>query len=72
MQAQQALAQAGADGASLQVSTARAQLLFQLTQAYYDVALTERLVEIAQATIEQSEATLRQTEAARAMTQDLG
>jgi outer membrane protein TolC len=64
VQAQQALAQAGADGASLQVSTARAQLLFQLTQAYYDVALTERLVEIAQATIEQSEATLRQTEAA--------
>lgn len=61
--AQKALAQVGRDSADLSVTTARAQLLFDVTQAYYDAALSERLVAIAAATLEQAGATLRQTQA---------
>ena len=57
------VADAGRDAATLGVSTARGQLLFDVTQAYYDAALSDRLVRIAQATLEQAEATLRQTQA---------
>ena len=61
--AQVALAAAGRETADLGVSTARAQLLFEATQAYYDAVLSQRLVTIAAATLEQASATLRQTEA---------
>ena len=62
-QAQEAVAQAGRESAAQGVSTARAQLLFDATQAYYDLALSDRLVRIAEATRDQAGATLRQTQA---------
>lgn len=61
--AQARLAAAGHEAATLGVTTARAQLLLDVTQAYYDAVLSERLVAIAGATLEQSGATLRQVEA---------
>jgi outer membrane protein len=42
---------------------ARAQLRFDVTQAYYDALLSDRLVAIAQATLDQAGATLKQTQA---------
>ena len=61
--AQAKVASAGRDSANLGVSIARGQLLFDVTQAYYDAALSDRLVRIAEATLEQAGATLRQTQA---------
>jgi outer membrane protein TolC len=61
--AQAAIASAGRDAAELGVTTARAQLLFDVTQAYYDAALSDRLVSIAEASLGQAGATLRQTQA---------
>jgi outer membrane protein len=63
LDAQAAVAAAGRDAASLAVTTTRAQLLFDVTQAYYDAALSDRLVAIAEATLDQSGATLKQTQA---------
>ena len=62
-QAQEAVALAGRESAAHGVTTARGQLLFDVTQAYYDAALSERLVRIAEATRDQAGATLRQTQA---------
>jgi outer membrane protein len=61
--AQKAVASIGRDAASLTLTTARAQLLYDVTQAYYDAVLSERLVAIAAATVEQAGATLKQTQA---------
>jgi outer membrane protein TolC len=61
--AQAAVANAGHEAANLGVNTARGQLLFEVTQAYYDAALSDSLVRIAEATREQAGATLRQTQA---------
>jgi outer membrane protein len=61
--AQIALAAAGHETAQLGVRTTRAQLLFEVAQAYYDAVLSEQLVNIAAATLEQAGATLRQVEA---------
>ena len=61
--AQVALAAAGHESAELGVTTTRAQLLFEVTQAYYDALLGDRLVIIAASTLEQAGATLRQVEA---------
>jgi outer membrane protein len=61
--AQVALASVGRESAELGVTTTRAQLLFEVTQAYYDAVLSERLVTIASATLDQAGATLRQAEA---------
>jgi len=61
--AQAALATAGRETAQLGVTTTRGQLLFEVTQAYYDAVLSQRLVTIAAATLEQASATLRQAEA---------
>jgi len=61
--AQAALVEVGRTSAEQALTSARAQLLFDVTQAYYDAALTERLVSIAAATLEQAGATLRQTQA---------
>lgn len=60
--AQDALAAAGRTSAELGVTTARAQLLFDVTQAYYDAALSDRLVEIAEASQQQAGATLQQVQ----------
>jgi outer membrane protein TolC len=56
------LALANRDAAGHTLTAARAQLLFEVTQAYYDAALSERLVAIAEATVQQSGATLQQTQ----------
>jgi outer membrane protein len=60
---QSALVTVGRESAELGVTAARAQLAFDVTQAYYDAALSDRLVAIAEATVEQAGATLRQTQA---------
>jgi outer membrane protein len=61
--AQRALAAAGRNSADIALTTTRGQLLFDVTQAYYDAALSARLVAIAEATVEQAGATLTQTQA---------
>ncbi len=58
-------ANAGVRSATLGLTAARAQLLLDVTQAYYDAALGDRLVAIAQATLEQSDTTLSQTRLAQ-------
>ncbi len=60
-------ADAGLRSAELGVSAARAQLVLDVTQAYYDAALGDRLAQIAEATLDQADSTLRQTELARAV-----
>jgi outer membrane protein TolC len=61
--AQQEVAARGQESAGHALTTARGQLLYEVTQAYYDAVLSDRLVEIAAATLEQAGATLRQTQA---------
>jgi outer membrane protein TolC len=63
LDAQADIAAAGRESAELAVNGARAQLLFDATQAFYDAALSERLVQIAEATLAQAEATVRQVQA---------
>lgn len=57
------IAAAGRRSAELNVNATRAQLLFDVTQAYYDAALSDRLVQIAEATVSQADATLQQVQA---------
>ena len=61
--AQAAVAAAGRQSAELGVTSARAQLLFDVTQAFYDAALSDRLVRIAEATLAQADATVSQVQA---------
>jgi outer membrane protein TolC len=61
--AQAEVANLGHETAGLALTTARAQMLYEVTQAYYDAVLSDRLVAIAAATLEQAGATLRQTQA---------
>ena len=61
--AQKEVASIGHESADLAVTMARGQLLFEVTQAYYDAVLSERLVAIAAATLDQAGATLKQTQA---------
>jgi outer membrane protein TolC len=58
-------AEAGVRGAELGLTSAEAQLLLDVTQAYYDAALGDRLVAIATATLEQADTTLSQAQLAR-------
>jgi outer membrane protein len=51
--------------AELGLTAAQAQLLLDVTQAYYDAALGDRLVAIAEATLQQADTTLAQTTLAR-------
>jgi len=64
IRAQRDIATAGRENALVGLTTSRAQLLFDVTQAYYNAALSDRLVAIAEATVGQATATLQQTEAA--------
>jgi len=59
--------QAGAqrETAEISLTAARAQLILQVTQAYYDAALSDRLLEIAVATLAQADTTLAQTRVAK-------
>jgi outer membrane protein TolC len=65
IQAQNRIAQAGRTRAELELATQRAQLAMDVTQAYYDAVLADRLVGIAEATLQQVETTLEQTRLAR-------
>lgn len=58
-------AEARRRSADLDVASARAQTLLDVTEAYFDALLADRLVEIAQSTLRQAEEVLRQTEVAR-------
>ena len=62
--AQQQLAAVGRTVADSSLRSARAQLVLDATQAFYDAALTDRLVAIAEASLQQAEATLAQVELA--------
>jgi len=61
--AQKQLATLGRTTAEQSLVGARAQLRYDVTQAYYDVLLSERLVAIARSTLDQAGATLQQTQA---------
>jgi outer membrane protein TolC len=63
VEAQERQAQAGRSAAGLGVTTTRAQLYLDVTTAYFDAALSDRLVAITQATLDQAGATLSQIEA---------
>jgi outer membrane protein len=54
-----------ARSAALGLTSARAQLLLDVTGAYFDATLADRLLMIAQATLEQADTTLSQTQLAR-------
>jgi outer membrane protein len=56
---------AGVRSAALGLTSARAQLLLDVTAAYYDASLADRLLEIAEATLRQADTTLGQTQLAR-------
>lgn len=61
--------QAGAarETAEITLTSARAQVMLQVTQAYYDAALGDSLVAIAEATLAQADTTLAQTRLAHAV-----
>ncbi len=65
VQAQNRAATAGRRAADIEVSSQRALIALQVTEAYYDAVLTERLVAIAESSLAQTEGTLRQTTLAR-------
>ena len=56
---------AGVRSAEIGLTSARAQLLLEVTGAYYDASLADRLLAIAQATLGQADTTLSQTQLAR-------
>ena len=58
-------ADAGLRSAELGLTSAQAQTLFDVTQAYYDAILGDRLVAIAEATLEQADTTLGQAQLAK-------
>jgi outer membrane protein TolC len=58
-------ANAGVRSAEFGLTSARAQLLLDVTSAYYDASLADRLVVIAEETLRQSDTTLSQTQLAR-------
>jgi outer membrane protein TolC len=60
--AQREIAAVGHESADLALTSARAQVLFQTTQAYYDAALSDRLVAIALDNVRQAEVTLQQAQ----------
>ena len=63
--AQNAAAAAGRRTADIEVAAQRAQLRLDVAQAYYDAALADRLVAIAESSLVQTEEALRQTSLAR-------
>jgi outer membrane protein TolC len=58
-------ADAGVHTAELALTSTRAQLLLDVTSSYYDAALGDRLVAIAEATLRQADTTLSQTQLGR-------
>jgi outer membrane protein len=62
---QNAAATAGRRSAEVEVTSQRAQLALDVTQAYFDAVLADRLVDIADTTLAQTEELLRQTTLSR-------
>lgn len=60
-------ANAARESAELGISAAQAQAQLDVTQAYYDAALSERLVTIAESTLVQAERTLKQVQLTRSV-----
>ena len=58
-------ARAGSNSAEIEVSAQKAQLAFDVTQAYYDAALADKLVSIQESALAQTEEILRQTKVAK-------
>lgn len=63
VEAQERQARAGRNAASLSVTTTRAQLHLDVATAFFDAALSDRLVGITRATLDQAGATLTQIDA---------
>ena len=63
--AQYQAANASVTAATIEVAAQRAQLALDVTQAYYDAALADRLVSIQEAALTQTDEVLRQTRVAR-------
>lgn len=63
--AQNRIAEAGRTRSEIELNSQRAQLAMDVTQAYYDAALADRLVGIAEATFAQADTTLSQVRLAQ-------
>jgi len=63
--AQNAVANAGRRSADIELTAQRAQLRLDVTQSYFDAALADRLVALAESSAVQTENVLRQTQLAR-------
>ncbi len=63
--AQTAAANAGRRSADIELNAQRAQIILDVTQAYYDAALADRLVSITEASYTQTENVLKQTQLAK-------
>lgn len=58
-------ARAGRESAEIGITSAQAQAQLDVTQAYYDAVLADRLLDIADSSLVQAERTLRQVQVAR-------
>ena len=65
IQAQNAVANSGRRSADIELAAQRAQLRLDVTQAYFDAALADRLVALAESSAVQTENVLKQTQLAR-------
>ncbi len=65
MQAQNRAASAGRRVSEIELASQRAQLALDVTSAYYDAVLSDRLVAIAESSLAWTEGTLKQTTLAR-------
>jgi len=63
--AQNAVANSGRRAAEIDLAAQRAQIRLDVTQAYFDAALADRLVALAESSSVQTESVLRQTQLAR-------
>jgi outer membrane protein len=63
--AQNAVANSGRRSAEIELAAQRAQVRLDVTQAYYDAALADRLVALAESSAVQTDKVLRQTQLAR-------
>jgi outer membrane protein len=65
IRAQNAVANSGRRSAEIELAAQRAQIRLDVTQAYFDAALADRLVALAESSAVQTETVLRQTQLAR-------
>jgi outer membrane protein len=65
IQAQNAVANSGRRSADIELTAQRAQLRLDVTQAYFDASLADRLVALAESSAVQTENVLKQTQLAR-------